>query len=104
MRALGKAFRTIAEERVEMIDIVDEVDEILEQDMNEKRAAKSIIYQKCLDFSTSKGFMVFISLAILANTVVLGLDQYPNNTQRTLITDFLNFIFYVIFFMEMIVR
>ena len=47
MRALGKAFRTIAEERVEMIDIVDEVDDLV---VNEKpsllyRARDELLFQ-----------------------------------------------------------
>ena len=35
---MGRAFRSIAEERVEMVDIAEEANEILEMDINEKRA------------------------------------------------------------------
>ena len=50
---MGTAFRTIAEQRVEMIDIADEIEGIIESDINEKRARQSVIYEKCLAFSTS---------------------------------------------------
>ena len=53
MRAMGSAFRTIAEQRVEMIDIADEIESIIESDINEKRARKNVFYEKCLAFSTS---------------------------------------------------
>ena len=35
---------------------------------------------------------------------MLGLDEYPENEERTQITDGFNFVFYWIFFIEMIVR
>ena len=53
MRAMGSAFRTIAEQRVEMIDIADEIESIIETDINEKRAKQNVFYEKCLAFSTS---------------------------------------------------
>ena len=49
-------------------------------------------------------FNGFISLVIISNTVVLGLDKYPNDTQKMMLTDFLNFIFYVIFLLEMFIK
>ena len=57
-----------------------------------------------MDLSTSKLFNGFISLVIISNTVVLGLDKYPNDTQKMMLTDFLNFIFYVIFLLEMFIK
>ena len=57
-----------------------------------------------MDLSTSKVFNAFISLVIVANTIVLGLDKYPNDTKKTMLTDFLNFIFYVIFLLEMFIK
>ena len=87
-----------------MIDIADEIEDILEMDINEKRARQSIVYEKCLNFSTSKFFTGFISFSIFANTVVLGLDEYPEDVEMTKKTDTLNMIFYWIFFMEMIIR
>ena len=87
-----------------MIDIADEIESIIETDINEKRARKNVFYGKCLAISTSQLFTGFISLSIFANTVVLGLDEYPENEERTQITDAFNFVFYWIFFIEMIVR
>ena len=57
-----------------------------------------------MDMSTSKWFNGFISLVIIANTIVLGLDRYPNDPKKMILTDFLNFIFYLIFFIEMIIK
>ena len=57
-----------------------------------------------MDLSTSKLFNGFISLVIISNTIVLGLDKYPNDTQKMMLTDFLNFIFYVIFLLEMFIK
>ena len=54
--------------------------------------------------STSKWFNSFISVVIIANTVVLGLDKYPNDTRKMMLTDFLNSIFYVIFLLEMVIK
>ena len=104
MHALGAAFRNIAEERAAMTAIVEEVDDLIDMDINERRAENNIIYQKCLDISTSKYFNGFISLVIIANTVVLGLDKYPNDPKKMMLTDFFNFIFYVIFLLEMIIK
>ena len=79
MKMVGSAFRTIAEERASMEDIAEEYEELMDLGINETRAQKSVIYQKALELSSSKFFTFFISFAILANTIVLGLDQYPNN-------------------------
>ena len=38
MKMLGAAFKNIAEERVEMEAIVDEGDDLIDMDINEKRA------------------------------------------------------------------
>ena len=74
---MGAAFKNIADqrmERAEMESIVEEVDDLIDMDINEMRAKQSVIYQKCLDISTSKAFTIGISIAIVANTIVLGLD------------------------------
>ena len=44
MRMMGAAFRTIAEERVEMETIVEEVDDLIDMDINERRAENNIVY------------------------------------------------------------
>ena len=54
--------------------------------------------------STSKAFNYIISAAIVFNTVVLALDKYPNDAKVMIFTDFLNFIFYCIFFCEMLIK
>ena len=59
---------------MEMIDIAEEVDDIIDMDINDKRAQRNIIYLTALQFASSRFFSGFISFAIVANTVVLGLD------------------------------
>ena len=104
MQRMGAAFKNIAMERVEMQSIQEEVNDIIDTDINEQRAQKSIIYQKCLMVSTSASFNFIISTAIVLNTVVLAMDRYPNETSKMMLMDFLNFIFYIIFLVEMIVK
>ena len=54
--------------------------------------------------STSNAFNYIISAAIVINTVVLALDKYPNDAKKMVFMDFLNFIFYCIFFCEMLIK
>ena len=54
--------------------------------------------------STSNTFNYLISVAIVLNTIVLSLDKYPNDTEIVAYMDFLNFIFYIVFFLEMIIK
>ena len=52
----------------------------------------------------SKAFNYFISVAIVLNTIVLSLDQYPSDEKKVIFYDNLNFIFYCIFLVEMIIK
>ena len=54
--------------------------------------------------STSNTFNYLISVAIVLNTIVLSLDKYPNDAEIVTYMDFLNFIFYIVFFLEMIIK
>lgn len=53
---------------------------------------------------TSKQFEIFIPICIIANTILLAFDKYPNDAETVLILESLNFIFYVIFLIEMILK
>ena len=48
--------------------------------------------------------MIFINLCIVINTICLGLDYYPTNTELQAVLDFLNIVFFAIFFLEMIIK
>lgn len=49
-------------------------------------------------------FMFFINICIVSNTVVLGLDYYPVDENLSQVLDMLNIVFFVIFFLEMIIK
>ena len=104
MNKMGAAFKNISMERVEMEEIQEEVNDLIDTDINERRAQSSIIYQKCLSVSMSKTFNYFISVAIVLNTIVLSLDQYPSDEKKVIFYDNLNFLFYCIFLVEMIIK
>lgn len=49
-------------------------------------------------------FNFIITFAIIANTIVLGLDGYPPNEDMQRVLDVINIIFFCLFFFEMIVK
>jgi hypothetical protein len=57
-----------------------------------------------LAICTSFTFMLFINLCIILNTVVLGLDYYPTDEALSSILDSLNIVFFIIFFLEMVIK
>ena len=101
---MGNALKDMSTERAEIKEIKKEVNDLIDTDINELRAKKSIIYLKCLSISTSSIFNYFISAAIVLNTVVLSLDEYPSNEEKIAFYDRLNFIFYCIFLIEMVIK
>ena len=104
LKEISSAFKTIAEERAYMVDITEDYEELMDLGVNESRAEQSMIYQKALELSNSKLFNIFIAVVILANTVELALDQYPIDIESILLSGFLNFVFYLTFLLEMIIR
>ena len=49
-------------------------------------------------------FTIFISVCIIANTVVLGLDSYPTKIRQLIFIEWANLIFFLTFLFEMIVK
>ena len=87
-----------------MQDIIDEAEDILEQDIVESRAKNNCLYHRCLRIQQSNSFTVFIALCIIGNTIVLGFDRYPIDTQTERMIEFFNTMFYVVFLLEMILK
>ena len=59
-----------------------------------------MFYWLCLSVT----YMLFINLCIVANTVCLALDYYPNNYELQSVLDSINIVFFAIFFMELIIK
>jgi len=70
----------------------------------EQRAEGSYFLESCLQIEQSKSFNFFIAACIIGNTVVLSLDEFPQNTRSDLNLEFINFIFYLVFICEMVIK
>ena len=73
----------------------------MRRDLLEARAKKHWFFKGAHKFISHKAFEGFISVAIVANTVLLGFDRYPIDAQEELIHEYLNYGFQAIFFFEM---
>ena len=68
------------------------------------RASKNRIYYICFQLCTHWSFTLFITLLIIANTVVLALDKYPEDPQEKKISEILNEVFTWAFVIEMVIK
>jgi len=57
-----------------------------------------------LEIDKSKVFQIFINICIIGNTVVLALDKYPQSGDMESHLDHVNFIFYLTFLFELIIK
>ena len=55
-------------------------------------------------FVEGQGFVMFIMYLIIANTICLAVDHYPANPEFTNIVDAINFLFSLVFTIEMILK
>lgn len=76
-------------------DVMDEIDD---------RVESSRLFALAHQISESNYFLGFMGFAIVANTIVLSLDQYPVNQQRNDILEKVNYFFLIIFAMEMLIK
>ena len=77
-------------------------EEIMKSTQIRKRESK--MYRYALSLTLNPWFNWFISLSIISNTIILSLDTYPENYQRTYIVEKLNIMFTIIFSFEMVVK
>lgn len=52
----------------------------------------------------SKTFEITISVCIVLNTIVLGMDSYPIDIKLLIFIEWANLIFFMTFFFEMIIK
>ena len=68
------------------------------------RTKKYKIYAICYTICTHWTFFFFISMLIIANTIVLAFEKYPGDPTREKISDLLNTVFTWAFVAEMIIK
>lgn len=96
--------KNIVLEKNDMQEIIDDTNDIVEQDILQVRASKNFIYRKCLHIVQSKSFEIIISVCIVLNTFVLGMDSYPTDIQLLIFIEWANLIFFLTFFFEMVIK
>ena len=69
-----------------------------------ERTRKSKFYFACYRICTHWTFTVIITFFIIANTVVLALEKFPEEEQKTMIANILNDVFTVAFLIEMVIK
>ena len=70
----------------------------------ELRAEDNRLYSFAYTLCSSHYFTRFISLCIVANTVVLALDKYPIEQAESQLLDTINLFFSGVFFLEMVIK
>jgi len=65
---------------------------------------RCIIYKYLYLFATSRVFGAVINLLIILNTIVLATDRYPISDLETKISEYINLVFTISFFFEMIIK
>ena len=71
---------------------------------HEARYNKNCLYYACYKVCTHWSFTLIITLLIIANTVVLAMDKYPEDEDLSEITSILNNIFTYCFIVEMVIK
>lgn len=87
-----------------MQNIINETDALLDLDICEMRAKQNFFYRRCFEMQQSRFFVAFISFCIVTNTIVLGLDSYPVDIEMLIFIEWANFIFFLIFIGEMVIK
>ena len=68
------------------------------------RAQKYKLYYVCYRLCTHWSFTMFITILIIANTIVLALEQYPEDPSTIEISNYLNEFFTWSFVVEMVIK
>jgi hypothetical protein len=68
------------------------------------RSKKCKCYEVCLKIAISNAFKWFIISCIAVNTITLATETYPPNKQQEIAVEYANLLFYIIFFVEMILK
>jgi hypothetical protein len=52
----------------------------------------------------SRFFEITVSVSIVCNTILLGLDKHPQEAMEELVIEYINLVFYTLFLLEMIIK
>ena len=69
-----------------------------------KRSVKTCLFEVCYKIAEHWFFQTFISLCIIANTVVLGMDKYPITDEEIFFLENMNLGLTIVFVLEMIIK
>ena len=76
----------------------------LKREILEQRIQGNFVLEASYKIEQSKVFNFFISACIIGNTVLLAFDQFPQNVQSEMNNEFVNFIFFIVFLGEMVIK
>jgi hypothetical protein len=76
----------------------------LKREIQEQRIQGNYILEASYKIEQSKLFNFFISVCIIGNTILLALDKFPKDVKQTLNYEFVNFIFFIVFVSEMVIK
>lgn len=68
------------------------------------RPDKNRLFYVCYRICTHWIFTLFITILIIINTIVLALDKFPEEPEKTKITSMLNDVFTWAFSLEMVIK
>lgn len=91
-------------EKHEVETLFDDIHSAVDRDYCEERAKNNFVYSMCLLITQSKTFTFFVSICIILNTIVLGLDGYPSEVEVVIFIEQINLFFFFIFVFEMILK
>jgi hypothetical protein len=87
-----------------MTMIVEKFKIKIEERRVEERANNNVLYKKFFTLANSRFFDILISVSIICNTILLGLDKHPQGKTEELVIEYINLVFYAVFFFEMITK
>ena len=88
----------------DIIEVMEQADQALSRDILKKRASHNILIKFCYIVSTHSVFNVFMTLIIVANTVILALDRFGISEKEQNINNIINYIFFSFYLLEMALK
>lgn len=76
----------------------------LDMESREKTSFGTEVRNMVNDFIESYFFLILVNMFILANTIVLSLDRYPEPKDEDELTNYINLGFTVFFFLELVLK
>jgi hypothetical protein len=79
--------RNMILEKNEVKTIFDDIHSAVDLNYCVERAEQNFLYSMCLSITQSKIFTFFVSICIVLNTIVLGLDGYPSDAEVSILIE-----------------